>query len=412
MQRLVLLTVLFQAATALVILNNNRNSTQHFKENGQESDQEAMQHKPSKEAIEHKRSQEVSEPARPVFFAVIMGRLAFRHQVSLWLSSLRKLGKWQGVAVIVSDRPTCLAKTLGEVNLLGELLSSSEQVDIYGPVAGAIGNLHIVKRPIAKSINHMKLEKARAWLNVKKAEIPFPVSFIVYTDEDVVITKSVSSFMMECRKLARDSHTLALFRDTGKSMGELHTGVVVIFDSVGSDQCLQAWGKNLIGSPIESAIDAPGTKKLPSFDSLDAEEEALNEDNNVEADVSVFKEGQLLEAEMAAMGPDQRALGRTKACKRSATHNGINILPEEFFWLPTPAGLKSSKSPSHTFVHFTNTGRWKTISHDVIRAYLTHIGIPRNIDPLGKVKDLQCAVPEGEDASTYVVNKGPSNYKK
>merc|ERR550537_1607192 len=71
--------------------------------------------------------------SKPIFYAVIMGKLAYRHQASLWLTSLRMVGGWVGTAVMVTDKPDCLATTLGEAKLLGDKLSSSENVDIYGP---------------------------------------------------------------------------------------------------------------------------------------------------------------------------------------------------------------------------------------------------------------------------------------
>jgi len=258
----------------------------------------------------------------------------------------------------------------------------------------------MVKRPLAKSINMMKLEKARGWLNVAKAQIPHVVSSIIYTDEDVVIGKDISGFVDVVRGLEASKHTLALFRDTGASAGELHTGVVVMFPGKGTDECLQAWGKKLTGVQIGSAQEA-------KFNLEDSQELALNEDNNVDADVSVIKEDQLLDEEIAVMGPDQRALGQTKPCKKSPEHDGIRILPGKFFWLPTPAGMGGNGHRAE-FVHFTNTGRWKLISHSSIKKYLTKIGVPEKIDPTGSVKALECAIPDGGTIDD--VKKGPTNY--
>merc|ERR1719160_1378807 len=118
-----------------------------------------------------------------------MGNLAYRHQVSLWLSSLRLLGNWKREAVIVTDKPVCLVKTLTESKVIGAQITATEDVEVYGPGEGMSGNVHIVIRPPANTINKMKLEKARAWINIKVAAIPHPVSSIVYTDEDIVIAK-------------------------------------------------------------------------------------------------------------------------------------------------------------------------------------------------------------------------------
>merc|ERR1740117_1871806 len=122
----------------------------------------------------------------------------------------------------------------------------------------------------------MKLEKARGWLNIAKASVPHPVSSIIYTDEDVVIGKSIHEFVALVRDLESSKHTLALFRDTGASAGELHTGVVIMFPGMGTDQCLQAWGKALTGKEIGSA--------QASLKVEDAQEKALNEDNNVDSE--------------------------------------------------------------------------------------------------------------------------------
>jgi hypothetical protein len=306
----------------------------------------------------------------PVFYLVVMGKLAYRHQVSTWLSSLRKIGGWKGEAVIVTDKPKCLEATLTEAKLLGAKLSSDDSVNVYASSQGYAGNIHVIKRPTTGNINKMKLEKARAWLNVKVARIPKPVSAIIYTDEDVVIAKELTNFLNEVEGLTKAKHTLALFRDTGASAGELHTGVVVMFPGAHTDQCLQSWGKKLTGIKIGSSVSMAKAAKL------------------IEDDIIEVKEDQLLAEEILAMGPDQQALGHTKDCKKSADHDGIKILPASYFWLPTPKGLKNGRQTE--FVHFTNTGRWKTISHNTIKQYLYKIGVPENIDPMGRVADKTC----------------------
>jgi hypothetical protein len=325
--------------------------------------------------------------AQPVFYIVVMGGLAYRHQVSLWLSSVRKLGGWKGEVIIVTDKPTCLAKTLSEAKLLGQQISSNGDVNVFGPGDGYEGNLHMIKRPKTGNINKMKLEKARAWLNIKVAAIPHPVSSIIYTDEDVVVCKKLEYFLNFVKTLESQKHTLALFRDTGMSAGELHTGVVVIFPGAATDACLQSWAKQLTGMRIGSSIDEKGiqaAKRQPAAKLMS--EDAIEEDAK---DVAEFKEDHLLAEEVLAMGPDQQALHRTQACKQAPGHDGIKILPANFFWLPTPAGMKSGQTSE--FVHFTNTGRWKLISHNVIKAYLNKIGIPQEIDPMGSIRDKTCA---------------------
>jgi hypothetical protein len=320
---------------------------------------------------------------RPVFYLIVMGKYAYRHQVSIWLSSLRKTGNWRGEAVVVTDQPKCLQMTLKEAGLIGQQLKSTEGVDIYAPAPGYAGNLHVIKRPHTGDINKMKLEKARAWLNIKNAQIPHRVTSIIYTDEDVVIGKDLTAFASEVKALEAQKHTLALFRDTGASAGELHTGVVVMFPGQHTDQCLQSWAKHLTGINIGTPeFPALPTAKNAKFNNANVTEDAIEED------ASRIKEGELLAEEIAAMGPDQQALGRTKQCKKATDHEGIKILPGRFFWLPTQAGMSANKRAE--FVHFTNTGRWKIISHSAIKKYLYRIGVPQSIDPMGHVQSAQC----------------------
>jgi len=345
-----------------------------------------------------------------------MGNLAYRHQASLWLSSLRVVGGWVGTAVMVTDKPDCLATTLGEAKLLGDKLSSDENVDIYGPPPnckkGCRGNLHIIKRPPATSINKMKLEKARGWLNIKVAEIAHPVSSIIYTDEDVVMGKDIAPFITVVKQVEREGHTLALFRDTGASKGELHTGVVVMFPGEATDDCLQAWGKKLTHVEIGEAFtgEKPALKvHVDEMDGEAADEVAENED--AEEIFNKEEENVLMKAEARAMGPDQQALGRTSACKanleRKDGRNGIKILPKDFFWLPKPHSMATGFTK--TFVHFTNTGRWKSIPKILITQWLAKIGVPTDIDPTGRTSK-ECAIPEGGTIAD--VKKDPSNYKR
>eukprot|EP00746_Dinoflagellata_sp_MGD_P150696 gnl/MRDRNA2_/MRDRNA2_82515_c0_seq3.p1 gnl/MRDRNA2_/MRDRNA2_82515_c0~~gnl/MRDRNA2_/MRDRNA2_82515_c0_seq3.p1 ORF type:complete len:244 (+),score=56.31 gnl/MRDRNA2_/MRDRNA2_82515_c0_seq3:2-733(+) len=234
------------------------------------------------------------------------------------------------------------------------------------------------------------------------AEIPQPVTSIVYTDEDVAIGKPLGKFMEMVQNLETQNHTLALFRDTGAAAGELHTGVVVMFPGPYTDECLQAWGKKLTKVEIGSA--EPELPKLSSEDAVEdaldnAEEDALDQDSNEDAADTIFKENQLLDEERRAMGPDQRALGATKACKKSDDHKGIKILPGRYFWLPTPEGLEQNQRS--VFVHFTNTGRWKQIPHNTIKSYLKRIGVPKGINPTGALKKgrAQMCAEKDEEAS-------------
>jgi len=323
-------------------------------------------------------SSRASDPEKkPVFYVIVMGNLAYRHQVSLWLSSLRKLGGFKDEVVLVTDKPVCLAATLTEAKLLGPQISSDDNVDIYGPGEGYAGNVHLMKRPKTGSIYKMKMEKTRAWQNIQLAAIPHPVSSIIYTDEDVTIGKDLTDFVSLVRSLEGQQHTLALFKDTGDSAGQLHTGVVVVFPGEATDQCLQMWGKNLKRITMEKIMQ----KREKAF----KKEKALKE-NAKELEVEGMDE--LEQEELMSGGPDQRALGGSKECKAKDGHDGISLFPEHYFWFPTAAGLKSGQRAQ--FVHFTNTNRWKSIKPAVIKQYLTDIGIPEHIDPMGSVQDKSC----------------------
>eukprot|EP00746_Dinoflagellata_sp_MGD_P156600 gnl/MRDRNA2_/MRDRNA2_85899_c0_seq5.p1 gnl/MRDRNA2_/MRDRNA2_85899_c0~~gnl/MRDRNA2_/MRDRNA2_85899_c0_seq5.p1 ORF type:complete len:381 (+),score=85.71 gnl/MRDRNA2_/MRDRNA2_85899_c0_seq5:89-1231(+) len=336
-----------------------------------------------------------SEAAKPVFYIIVMGDLAYRHQVSLWLSSVRLLGGFKDEVVIVTDRPTCLAKTLQEAKLLGPSLSSTANVDIYGPGEGYTGNIHLVKRPHTKEIYKMKLEKTRAWANVRLAAIPHAVSSIIYTDEDIVVGKNLDKFMATVRSLEEKNHPVALFRDTGTSAGELHTGIVVIFPGQVAEACLQSWGKKLTTTAI-ARIEAAQARKNPwmrHFNEVEEKEiegEAWGTDDGLDDGVD-------LELEM--QGIDQQSLAKAKSCQstmdsssnkmmKKIGHEGINILPADMFWLPTSEGLQKDRLAE--FIHFTNTNRWKSIKDATIKDYLERIGIPEYIDPLGTVKAKAC----------------------
>merc|ERR1719161_1217584 len=135
-----------------------------------------------------------------------MGGLAFKHQVSTWYGSLRKLGGYKDEVVLVTDMPSCLEKTLSEAKLLGPVISKAEDVTIYGPGNGYVGNVHMVKRPPQQRIYMMKIEKTRAWENVKAAAIPHPVSSIIYSDGDVVIGQDLTKFVAEVRESEKAKH--------------------------------------------------------------------------------------------------------------------------------------------------------------------------------------------------------------
>merc|ERR1719265_2962201 len=143
------------------------------------------------------------------------------------------------------------------------------------------------------------------------------------------------------RSLEGQGNTLALFKDTGVTYGELHTGVVAIFPGEATETCLSEWSKKL--------------GKNGRIQAREGKRHAFKEDSREDwSSEAGSKEGELTQEGMEVLGPDQRALHSTKSCKTSKTgeHGGIKILPEEYFWFPTASGLKEGKQAE--FVHFTN----------------------------------------------------------
>jgi len=265
--------------------------------------------------------------------------------------------------------------------MLGPKLWSTKTVDVYGPPTGQTGNLHIVKRPVQTNVKMMKLEKARAWHNMAEAAIPHKVTSIVYTDEDVVMGKDLTKFLEVVKGLEQSPkpYSLAVFRDKGLAAGELHTGIVIMFPGKHTNDCLRAWGKQLIGvdiGPAPMSLLEETPRKLNEAEISEQGSESLDESTDEESD---------------EMGPDQQALGRTKECRPSAAEstNGIAILPTKHLMMPTAARV--NRGSKAEFVHFTNTGRWGTISGEMLTAYLQKIGAPSNVDPKGHVMDKQCA---------------------
>lgn len=298
---------------------------------------------------------------RPVFYAIVMNQAAQKHQVRLWLSSLREIGQWKDEVVLVTDRPDCLADNLGS-ELLGKKVDGDDHVDIYEDSTGA--QLHVVKVAPTENVREMKFQKAKAWENIELARIPHPVSSIVYVDMDVVMAKPLDEFVPYVRALEGQGHTLALFRDTGTTgdTSTIHTGVVIIFRGDATDKCLAKWGELLL---VE-----------PSMGDLLAQDPHLMDNK---APTTSF-----LQTSSAARGPDQRALTKSEPCKAGS---GIKLMEEKYFYFP-PTDQKIDHTAE--FVHFTNSHRWKHMTQENLEDYLYgKLGLSREV--LGDVMgDHQC----------------------
>merc|ERR1719473_2392247 len=98
------------------------------------------------------------------------------------------------------------------------------------------------------------------------------------------------------RETEKAKNTLGLFMDTGKSSGQLHTGVVVMYPGEATEQCLMTWGKGLARNG-RSQVRQGKDHTFKFKENFDVEE------------------GQMTESEMEFFGPDQKALASSKACK-------------------------------------------------------------------------------------------------
>lgn len=280
---------------------------------------------------------------KPVFYQIVMGSFPFRKQYMLWMASLRQVGKYDGTVVFVTDKPGCIAKGLGAKFLGGEKTFSDKNVDIY-PGTGD-GKVHIVKVPKARSVRGIKLHKSKAWKNVASAKIDHPVSSLIYTDTDVVIGKDLQSFLAYEKSIEKQQHTLALFPDSGSasweggSQGAVHTGVVVMFPTKISQECLKDWGNNVGGGS-----DDP--KPIHHFGSslMETEEQSEKE---------------------ASTGVDQQALGNSRSCKSGG--KGILKMPVSYLNFPNENSMQNGKTAQ--FVHITNTARWSQIPHDTKKRF-------------------------------------------
>lgn len=303
--------------------------------------------------------------AQPVFYTIVMGDLVHRHQVTLWLASLRNIGRFQGEVVIVTDRPRCIEKTLEDAGLLGDEQSSSDEVDIFYPKPGFEGSLHILKRPSAKgSTMMMKAEKARAFANIRNAGIPYHVSTVIYTDQDFIFGQDINSFVSNIYQVEKaKQHLLGLFQDEGDDL--YHTSVVVMFAGQRTEKCLDEW------SQWFKTNDGKETAESTLVDQAEDSET-------------------LGPKEIQAMEKESKALTTLDTCNKAG---GINTLRRGALWLPTNSGMKDGKRAE--FIHFSSTDRWpvenELIKHSksaswnarqaTTRQYLHQLGIPGEVDP-------------------------------
>merc|ERR1719172_321568 len=100
--------------------------------------------------------------------------------------------------VLVTDRPDCLAQTLGSELLGGEKEWTTSWADRYPGVEG--GKVFIVKRANMNDVASMKFERSRALMNIMNAQQGYDekfhkVSSIINVNADVVVGKGLTEFL-------------------------------------------------------------------------------------------------------------------------------------------------------------------------------------------------------------------------
>lgn len=311
-------------------------------------------------AIRVRVMEEVQE-SKPVLYSVVMGCLATRNQVRLLVGSARQVGGFAGSIVLVTDKPDCLAKTLGNELLGGEKESSTAAADTYPGVEG--GKIYIVKARNTDDVREMKAQKTMAFKNIGVAQIEHPVSSAIYMDEDMVVGKNLDEFLSFVRAKEQDGQNfLSVFNDVGHSQGELHTGVIVMHPGEKLEKCMQAWKVKILASnPTNNITEA----KDPLCDRSEKFSHPLEAVSLVETSSKV-----------SLQGVDQIALASTKEC------HGLGIIPEKFLLMPTEEGVKQKQVAE--FVHFTNTWRAGKISLPAKQMYFKQIGT--TVDPFGETE--------------------------
>merc|ERR1719263_1575674 len=88
-----------------------------------------------------------------------------------------------------------------------------------------------------------------------------------------------------------------------------------------------------------------------------------------------FNDAQALEDEL--MGPDQRALGQQKVCRRGG---GVRLLDRKFFVFPDTKKMRDGHK--REFIHFTNNGRFRSLNNRNMSRYFTNVlGLPADLKP-------------------------------
>lgn len=183
--------------------------------------------------------------AQPVLYSVVMGEHAHHNRVRMLVDTARKIGHYKGTVVLATDRPECLAATMGSELLGGEVEHSTAASDTYPGVEG--GKIHIVKVEKALHERQVKAQKAMALKNVKLAKVGHPVSSVILVNNDMIIGQSLDQFMKFVEAKEHDGKTIiSELSESGKDHAKL-----MIINNKGaahekSEKCLAAWKKELL----------------------------------------------------------------------------------------------------------------------------------------------------------------------
>lgn len=237
----------------------------------------------------------------------------------------------------------------------------------------------------------MKLEKARAWVNVHNAGIPYPISSIIYTDQDFIFGKDLNGFVGKIHHMEKaKQYLLALFKEDLRDHEVHHTGMIVMFAGQRAEKCLSDWAQWFIASPNQSSNTSVLVDQAEDSETLGTRE-------------------------IEVMKPESRALMETPACKANA--GGILQLQRSYLWLPTNSGMRETKSAE--FIHFSNIDRWPgetdLIKHSKggeeqsaswrarrheTRQYLRQLGIPGEVEPFAITDSPYCPIRKDTSRNT------------
>lgn len=213
------------------------------------------------------------------FFSVAFADNARAHLTQAHIRSLREFGRFDGPIVIATDRPGCLAATLGPV-VLGEGAQpvTRDIVSVYPSPrrSSASRTIHIMDLRDTE-YDHgteawpkmgYELVKAAARNLCSKAYLPFKPDIVMVIDADIVVMQPVAPFL---QSLSHLDTPLAVFynavkidentvKQLGHSADVFHTGLVV--SRPGSKNCLDQWDAEIRSTKVDPVAESTSTSLL------------------------------------------------------------------------------------------------------------------------------------------------------